>query len=85
MEMVLKMLFFTLNNADIQLLEKKLIWRSYTAAKVLLTTKQIKLIDKKESAKSALDKKFETFVVHITTLETELAEMTIHFYEKLRF
>ena len=43
----------------------KLIWRSYTTAKALPTTKQIKLINKKKFAKTALDKNLETFVIHM--------------------
>ena len=48
MEMVLRMPFFTFSNANIQFVEKEPIWRSYTAAEALSTTKQVKLIDKKE-------------------------------------
>ena len=66
MEVVLGMLFLILSNANIQLEEKKLTWRSYTAVEALLTTKRIELIDKKELAKMALDKKSKTFVVYTT-------------------
>ena len=47
-EVVLGLPFLTLSNADVQFLEKKLTWRSYTTAKALPTTKQVELIDKKE-------------------------------------
>ena len=60
--------FLTLSNADIQFVEKKLTWRSYTTAKALLTIKWIELIDKKEFAKVALDENSETFVIHVTSL-----------------
>ena len=62
------MLFLTLSNADVQFVEKELTWRSYTIAKALPTTKRVELIDKKEFAKAALDKNFETFVIHIASL-----------------
>ena len=64
-EVVLGIPFLTLSNANVQFVEKKLTWRSYTTAKALPTIKQVELINKKEFAKAALDKKSETFVVHI--------------------
>ena len=36
---VLGMLFLTFSNADVQFVEKELIWKSYTTAKALPTTK----------------------------------------------
>ena len=80
MEMVLRMPFLTLSNADIQFGEKKLTWGSYIAAKALPTTKQVELIDKKEFTKAALDEKSQTFGVHVAALEALLwsAEMMIH-------
>ena len=45
----------------------------------LSTTNQIELINKKEFAKAALNENFETFVVHITTLEVPIT-MSIHFF-----
>ena len=78
MEMVLRMPFLTLSNADIQFAAKELTWRSYTAAKALPTTKRVELINKKEFAKAALDEESETFVVHVAALEALLARMAIH-------
>lgn len=78
MEVVLGMLFLTLSNANIQFTEKELTWRYYIAAKALPTTKWVELIDKKKFAKTVLDKESETFVMHVTALETPLAGMTIH-------
>ena len=65
---VLGMPFLTLSNANIQFVEKKLTWRTYTTAKTLPTTRQIELIDKKQFAKAALDENFETFVVYVASL-----------------
>ena len=67
-EVVLGMPFLTLSNADVQFVEKELTWRSYTTAEALSTTKRVELINKKEFAKAALDKKSETFVVHVASL-----------------
>ena len=60
--------FFYLSNANVQFIEKKLTWRTYIIAKALRTTKRVELIDKKEFAKAALDGNFETFVVHVASL-----------------
>ena len=78
MEVVLGMLFLTLNNADIQFTEKELIWRSYTAAEALPITKRVELIHKKEFTKVALDEESETFVVHIIALKAPLTGIAIH-------
>ena len=78
------MLFLIFGNANIQFAEKKLTWRSYIATEALSTIKWVKVIDKKEFAKTALDKKSETFMVHVAALEAPLAEMTIHFLEKVQ-
>ena len=48
-EVVLGMPFLTFSNADFQFVEKKLIWRFYTAIEVLPTTKRVELINKKNS------------------------------------
>lgn len=63
------MFFLTLSNADIQIAEKKLTWRSYTAAEALPTTKWIEPINKKKFAKAALDVESEMFVLHVAELE----------------
>ena len=78
MEVVLGMPFLTFSNTDIQFAKKELTWRSYTAVKASPTTKRVKLIHKKEFAKTALDRQSETFVVHIAALEALLIGMVIH-------
>ena len=60
--------FLTFSNTNIQFEEKELTWRSHTIAEALAITKQVELINKKEFAKTALDKEFETFVVYIAAL-----------------
>ena len=79
MEVVLGMLFLAFSNANIQFAEKELIWRSYTAAEALATTKWVELINKKKFAKAALDEESETFVVYIAALEAPLAGMAIYY------
>ena len=84
-EVVLRMPFLILSNANIQFAKKEFICRSYTTAEALPTTKQVELIDKKEFAKVVLDEEFETFVMHIADLETLLEGIMIHLHEKLKF
>ena len=45
---ILKIVFFTFGNINIQFAKKKLIWRFYTTKKALSTTQQVELIDKKK-------------------------------------
>ena len=59
-----------------QFARKKLIGRLYSVAKVLPTTKQVKIIDKKEFTKTALDKNIQAFMMHVTSLS--LTSMPIH-------
>ena len=77
-KMVLRLPFLTFSNANIQFIKKELIWRSYTIVEALPTTKQIKLIDKKEFAKTALDENTKAFVVHVTSLSLSKLTMSIH-------
>ncbi len=73
-EVVLKMPFLALSNADFQFGTEKLTWRSYTTVEALPITSQVELSDKMEFAKVALDDNSEAFVIHVATLEA----MTIH-------
>lgn len=62
--------------------KQKLTQRSYVTAEALLTTKQIKLIDKKKFAKVALYKELKMFVMQIAALEMFLARLIIYFSQK---
>ncbi len=77
MEVVLGMSFLVFSNANFWFGTKEFTWRSYTAAEVLPTTSRVKLIDKREFAKAALDENSETFVMYVTALEVPTA-MPIH-------
>ncbi len=67
-DIVLGMPFLTISNADVDFQPRDLQWRSYTTGDVLSTTRQGKLIGKKEFATAALDSEHKAFVVHVTTL-----------------
>lgn len=60
--------------------KKKLTWRFYTIAEALSITKQVEFISKKKSAKTALDKNIEAFVVYVTSLSLSL--MSIYLAKK---
>ena len=77
MEVVLRMPFLTLSNADIQFAKKELTQRIYTTKDALPTTQRVELIDKKEFAKAALDENIEAFVIHVSSLSLG-SKMTIH-------
>lgn len=71
MEVVLKILFLSLSNTDVEFAElEKLTWRLYIIAEALPITSQVKLIDKKKFAKVTLDENSETFIIHKAALET---------------
>ena len=60
--------FLTMSNADIDFQARSLQWRSYTTGDVLLTTKRVELIGKKEFAATILDPEHKPFVVHVSAL-----------------
>ncbi len=73
-DVILRMPFLIMNNADIDFQAWDLQWRSYITGDILPTTRQIKLIGKKEFAVAALDPKHETFVIHIAAFSEDLGD-----------
>ena len=69
--------FLTLSKADVRFAERELVWRTYTAAEALPTTRRVEIIDKREFAAAALNADDETFVVHVAAL-AEPTTMPIH-------
>ena len=59
-EIVFKMPFFILGDADIDFLGRELWWKTHTTKKVFPTIRRIKLVDKKKFAAAALDPEHET-------------------------
>ena len=73
-KVVVEMPFLSFSNANVKFAElKRLTWRTYIIAKALSITSRVKLINKREFVKAALDVNFETFVVYITALEMPTA------------
>ena len=64
------MSFLTLSNADVDFSDRELRWRIYTTKEVLLTTRRVELVGKKEFVAVVLDLKYETYVVHIASLSS---------------
>ena len=62
------MRFFTFSKADICCAERKLVWRTYTAAEALLTTRSVEIIDKREFAAVVLNADDKIFMLHVAAL-----------------
>ena len=77
LEVILRMLFLTLSKADIRFAERELVWRTYTAAEALPTTRRVEIIDKREFAVAAPNTDDEIFVVHVAALAKPII-MPIH-------
>ena len=79
-EVVFEIPFLTLSSADVDLSGRKLQWRTYTTEEVLLTTRCVELVGKKEFAAVALDPEYETYVVHIAFLSSAplIASLNVH-------
>ena len=79
-EVVFRMPFLTLSNADVDFSGRDLRWRIYTTKEALPTTKRVKLVGKKEFATAALDPEHETYVVHVASLSSAplVASLDVH-------
>ena len=69
-EIVFKMPFLILSDADVDFLGRKFRWRTYTTKEALSTIRRIELVGKKEFAAVALDSKYETYVVHVGSVSS---------------
>lgn len=79
MATILAMFFLTICNANLLFVEQDFIWRSYISVQALLTIKYIKIINKKDFDKAALNRNSKIFVIDIAILKALLAGITIHF------
>ena len=64
-EVIPEMLFLTLSDANVDFSVQELRWKTYTIEEAFLTTRHVKLIEKKEFVAIVLDSEYETFVVYI--------------------
>ena len=72
LDIVLEMRFLIINNADIDFQAQNLQSRSYITKDVLLTTRQIELISKKEFAPAGLEPKYNPFIVYVAAFNIDL-------------
>lgn len=68
-DIVFRILFRSLSNADLEFGAKKFTWRSYITAKTLLIVKKIELINKDKFVEVEIDGNSDTFIVYITILK----------------
>ena len=68
LEVVLGMPFLTPSKANLRFAERELVWRIYTAAETLPSTRRVEIVDKKEFPTALLNVDDETFVVYIIAL-----------------
>ena len=78
MDIVLRMPFRTLNNADIRFAEGDFTWKTYTAANALPTSKRVQIIDWKKLVKVALDPNKKVFIIYVATITSEMAIHPAH-------
>ena len=76
-EVILGMFFLKISNGNMSFGEGTLMWKFYTTNKVLLTTKQVQIVDSKKFIIVALDIDNKTFVMHVAIKKQE--EMPVHF------
>ena len=74
-EVILRMPFLKINNADVSFGEGTLMWKIYITNKALPTTEQVQIINKKDFVIAALDGNSKTFVVHVAIREREKMPM----------
>lgn len=79
LKIVLKMLFLTFSNLDIDFIGWEHWLRTYIIQEALPTTRYVELIEKKGFATAVLDLEYKTFVVHIVSLSsTPLIDADVH-------
>ena len=71
-EVVFGMFFFTLSGADVNFLRRELWWRTYTTKEAFLTSRRVELVGKKVFAAAALDLGYETYIVHVGSINSDV-------------
>ena len=70
-DIVLRILFLTMSNTDIDFEAWDLQWRSYATEDVRLIIRQVELIGKKKFAAIAFDPEHKAFIVNVATLSID--------------
>ena len=79
-EIILRMFFLKIRNAEVLFGKRTLMWKSYITNKTLSTTKQIQTIDLKKFVIAALDVDNKTFLIYVATQKQE--KIAIDFVKK---
>lgn len=74
-EVIVRMFFLKINNANVAFGKKTHMWKFYTTNKVFFTTAWVQIIDKTDFVIMALDIDNKTFVVYVTIWEQEKIAM----------
>lgn len=82
MKIILEIPFLFLSNLNVKFDTGDLTWKKYTVGEVILTTRQVELIDKHKFVKRALDKPSEIFIPYIAALKIYVSIMTIQLMRK---
>ena len=69
-KVVLRMLFLTLNSANVNFLGQKLWWKTYTTKKTFPITRCIELVGKKVFATAMLDPEHEIYIVYVGSVSS---------------
>lgn len=69
------MLFFSFSNINIQFIETEIIQKKYTITKDLSTTQSVIFINKIKFAAIISDMNSNTYIVYMTTLNTEISNI----------
>ncbi len=72
LDKIFRMPFLTMSNTDVDFQARNLQWKSYNTRDILLTTKQVELIEKKEFAASTLDLEYKAFIRHVAAFNIDL-------------
>ena len=71
MNITLKMPFFTMNNIEIDFVGHHIYYRMYTITELPLTTRQVKLIKKKEFTIIVFDLQNKAFIVYVASISKD--------------
>ena len=74
------MFFLTFSNTDIRFAEQELVWKTYSAAKALPTTRKVEIIGKKQYAAAVINKKDKTFKIHMAALS--VVDSSIYLFQQ---
>ena len=75
-EVILKMFFFKISNADVLFSKETFTWKTYTINEALPITKQVQIVNLEEFIITTLDVDNKIFVIHVAIREQE--KMLVH-------